>query len=113
MSAATHNLIVERGATWAQNLIWKDSGGTPINLTGYSARMQVRPRSGGNVLVSLTSGSGITLGTTGGTIDLALSAGDTAVLPAGVYRYDLELITGTTVTRLVEGQFTVSAEITA
>jgi hypothetical protein len=113
MSAATHNLIVERGATWAQQLIWKDSGGTPIDLTGYSARLQVRPRSGGNVLVSLTSGSGITLGTTNGTIDLTISAGATSLLPAGSYRYDLELVTGTTVTRLIEGLFTVSAEITA
>jgi hypothetical protein len=35
-----------------------------------------------------------------------------AAVSAGDYVYDLELINGATVTRLVQGTFTVNAEVT-
>jgi hypothetical protein len=94
---------------------WKDSAGTAINLTGYSARMQVRETySSTSTIVSLTNGSGITLGGAAGTIAIAISATTTAALTApfsGVY--DLELVSaGGVVTRLLQGAATVSPEVT-
>jgi hypothetical protein len=91
--------------------------GTAVNLTGYNARMQVRDSyDAGTAIVSLTAGTGITLGGTAGTIDLALSATQTAALdgtPNTQFVYDLELVSGAGyVTRLVEGRFYVSPEVT-
>lgn len=69
-----------------------------------------------STLVSLTSGTGITLGGTAGTILLEMSATQTAALdatPSGQYVYDLELVSSVGyVTRLVQGNFTISLEVT-
>lgn len=101
-----------QGATWDYQLVWK-SAGTPVNLTGYTARLQARATyASGTAVLSLTSGTGITLGGTAGTIDLAASATTTAAIPADQYVYDLELVNGSTVTRLVQGYLNVSAEVT-
>ena len=104
-----------QGASFDYTLTWQ-TGGTPVNLSGYSARMQVRDGfDGGSAIVNLTSGTGITLGGTAGTIVVALTPTQTAAIdatPSGQYVYDLELVSGSTVTRLVEGLFTVSPEVT-
>jgi hypothetical protein len=64
-------------------------------------------------VLSLTSGSGITLGGTAGSIILEATATTTAGVPSGQYVYDLELVTGGGyVTRLLEGNFTVDPEVT-
>lgn len=110
------NLNCYQGATFDYTLTWQ-SGGSAVNLTGYSGRMQVRETyDSSSTIVSLTSGTGITLGGTAGTILLALSATQTAALdatPSGQYVYDLELVSGSGyVTRLVEGNFTIYPEVT-
>ena len=43
MAAAKIELpIIEKGATYRHTLVWNDTLGMPINLTGATARMQVR-----------------------------------------------------------------------
>ena len=37
MSAGYHHFVIEQGATFGQVLTLKDSSGTVVNLTGYSA----------------------------------------------------------------------------
>jgi hypothetical protein len=55
----------------------------------------------------------LTLGGAAGTIVITLTATQTAALTAGNYVYDLELVSGAgVVTRLVQGNVTVTAEIT-
>lgn len=118
----TLNLTMYQGASWDYQLTWTTTSGTvtsPVNLTGYSARMQVRDgHNADSTILSLTSGSGITLGGTAGTIYLEASATTTAGVAASaspntVYVYDLELISGAGyVTRLVEGNFYVDPEVT-
>ena len=105
-----------QGASWDYTLTWKTAG-TPVNLTGYTARMQVRASyDSGSAVVSLTSGTGITLGGTAGTVLLEMNATTTAALdgtPNAQYIYDLELISGAGyVTRLVEGNFFINPEVT-
>jgi hypothetical protein len=109
--AATVNLTVDQGSTWSQDVQWKT--GTPataVNLTGYTARAQVRrTASAADVVVSLTCA--ITAAT--GTTTLSLTAAQTSALTAGRYVYDLELVSaGGLVTRLCQGAFVVSAEVT-
>ena len=113
--AGQYNIIADQGATFARVVTWKDDTGTPVNLTGYSARMQVRQRYvSTSTVLSLTSpSSGITLGTTNGQIQINVSATTMAGISAGDYRYDLELVSGGgIVTRLLMGSFTVRAEVT-
>ena len=109
-----YDLTIQQGATFSIVATWKDSAGTPVNLTGYTAAMTLRDSytATGTVLY-LSSGTGITLGGTAGTITILAAATATAALTApssGVY--DLELITGATVYRLLEGGFTITPEAT-
>lgn len=103
-----------QGETWNLNLLWKDSAGTPVNLTGYSARMQARSTYAATATaLSITAGSGITLGGTAGTIAISVPAATTAALGAASYVFDLEVESGAgVVTRLVEGNLIVTPEVT-
>lgn len=114
MPAGSYNIVCDQGATFGLNLTYEDASGTPVNLTGYSARMQVRLKtSSPTTILSLTSGNEITLGGSAGTIVIAISAATTATLDAGDYVYDLELVApSAAVTRLIQGRFRVSGEVT-
>jgi hypothetical protein len=111
----SYDLEIKQGATLSLTATWKDSTGAAINLTGYTARLQVRAAYDSSAtILSLTSSSGITLGGAAGTIAITASATVTALLTApwaGVW--DLELVSGGgVVTRLLEGAATVSPEVT-
>lgn len=107
-----YDIVCPQGATFDQQ--WSVTvDGSPMNLTGYTGALQVRETYDSSaVLFSLTSGSGITLGGTAGTIRADISAVSTAGVAAGFYAYDLELTAGSAVTRLLQGKFTVTGEIT-
>jgi hypothetical protein len=108
-----------QGTTWDYSLTWED-GNPPAakNLTGYTARLQVRATADADDTVidldNLIGGNGgITLGGVAGTIALAMSATNTALVDPGWYVYDLELESSAgVVTRLLEGKFAVVAEVT-
>lgn len=105
-----------QGANFDYTLLWQTNG-TAVNLTGFTARMQVRESyDAGTAIVSLTSGTGITLGGTAGTIGLSMTAAQTALLdgtPQTQTIYDLELVSAAGyVTRLVEGNFFINPEVT-
>jgi hypothetical protein len=112
INPATYNITAYQGATYNLNLTWA-IGGTAVNLTNYTAAMQVREsiRSSSTIL-NLTSGSGITLGGTAGTIVVNVSADTMGSATAGNYVYDLELDSGSEVTRLIQGTFAIQAEVT-
>ena len=42
MAAGKYHLIIEQGATLNLEIQYKDSAGTPVDLTGYSGKMQIR-----------------------------------------------------------------------
>lgn len=114
MSAGVYKVTIEQGATFALVLTWKDSAGAPIDLTGYTARMQIRTsaRAATATLALTTENGRIALGGAAGTITLSISAVDTAALAARPYVYDLELVTGASVTRLLDGECLVTPEVT-
>ena len=116
MSAGLYTLTIDQGATLSLVLTWKDSSENLVNLTGYTARMALRSAfTSSTTVLSLTTENGrISLGEVAGTITLTVAAADTAALTApqtGVY--DLELVSGAgVVTRLVQGTFNVTPEVT-
>ena len=113
MTPGKYNFICPQGATFSKQLTWKIED-DPVDLTTYTARMQVREKynSPAKILDLTTENGGISLGGDEGTIQIDVSATDTAALVPKCYVYDLELVSSSTVTRLLEGQFMVTPEVT-
>jgi hypothetical protein len=111
--AGEYNFTIEQGATFNLLMTWKINN-VAVNLTGYTARLQARiDVDETETILSLTTGAGITLGGAAGTISLDQTATQTALLPKGEYVYDLELqSSGGIVTRLLQGELNISAEVT-
>ena len=113
INPGTYNITAWQGADFDRTFTVTQSG-TALNLTGYTSAMQVREAADSTAyLLSLTSGSGITLGGTAGTIAVAVSSAQSSAIPAGSYAYDLEIISGAgQVTRLLQGAFNVQGNVT-
>jgi hypothetical protein len=132
MAAGIYNFKIEQGATTDFELVYKDSDGNPIDLSGYSARMDLRQQAGASTSYLTLSSS---LGPCGTGLNLSGSGGLSAAKPVtsgsiGIYIshlsssalnfdeafYDLEVVSGSgncaVVTRLVQGKITLSKEIT-
>lgn len=110
------NITIYQGASWDLALTWKiGDPSTLVDLTGYTARMQIRTKTPAEAVIKTltTSNEKIVLGGVLGTVTLALTAAETAALNAGAHVYDLELVSSSGyVTRLVEGRCTISPEVT-
>lgn len=87
----------------------------PIDLTGYSARMQIRGKlEDATHLLELTTGldGRIVINNTDKTITLTIDATTTAGITWTTGVYSLELIVGNVVTTLLTGCVTVKKEVT-
>lgn len=113
MIPGKYNMVCPQGTTFSKQLSCS-SGGLPLDLTGSSVRMQVREKySSVNPVLTLTTENGkITLGSQTGVISLLVDAQTTASLVAKQYVYDLEIVSNEVVTRLLEGKFVVTPEVT-
>jgi hypothetical protein len=110
--SAKYNMVCEQATTFTVDFTIQN-GNTPWNLTGYTATMTIRPFVGSNTTtLVLTNGNGITLGGSAGTVDITISAAVTADFNPSRYAYDFVLNSGSVVTRLLEGQFIVTAGVT-
>ncbi|MGR3179912.1 MAG: hypothetical protein ACUZ8E_17870 [Candidatus Anammoxibacter sp.] len=115
MSGKYNGFVIEKGADFNPGLItWKDSAGLAIDITGYTARMDIKKEfEDDSILLLTTENSRITLGGVAGTIDLTITNADTTTLPTGNFKYDLELISGSSVvTRLLEGSLAITENVT-
>lgn len=124
MAAARYSFIIEQGATTNIQISWQDESGS-VDLSGYGARMQMRPSSTSDtVYLSLSSslridGTGLNMsGSDGetavqsGSIGIYISAATSSLLNFETAYYDLELVSGNEVTRLLEGQVKLSKNVT-
>jgi tRNA threonylcarbamoyladenosine modification (KEOPS) complex Pcc1 subunit len=113
MSLNVYDFVLKQGETFQKEMVWKDNTGAIIDITGYTARMQLRVNaSDAAAAVSMTTENGkITITGADGKITLNLSASETAAL-SGSFLYDLEIVNGSTVTRLLQGRIKVDPEIT-
>ena len=111
INPANFNIVAPQGATFDTTFTFKIDN-VPVNLTGYTAEMKLRETPDSDSVIDLANGSGITLGGAAGTIAVVMTATQTAAIPAGAYFYDLKLTQGSTVTRLLQGRFQLSPEIT-
>lgn len=113
MQPGKYNFNAPQGATFSRTLTYK-ADNVAVNLTGFSARMQVRKNvTDSSTILSLVSPTNITLGGAAGTITVTVTATAMAAVAAGTYVYDLEIESGSgIVTRLIEGKFIVTPEVT-
>jgi len=116
MSASKLNLpVVEKGATYRHTLYWKNSTNTAINLTGCTAKLQVREAvdSASTLLELSTVNGGIIITPLLGQIDLYISSTTTTGLTGTGGVYDLEVyFSNGDVVRLVEGKVVFKPEVT-
>ncbi len=105
---------MDQGSVWDLEITYQDPNGTPINLTGFTAKMQLRKEYNSTIadLTLTTGGGGIVITGATGKIDISASAAQTAVLDPTYYVYDLELTSGTNISRLIQGQITVAEQVT-
>tara|TARA_B100000902_G_scaffold155285_1_gene151710 strand:+ start:692 stop:1036 length:345 start_codon:yes stop_codon:yes gene_type:complete len=109
-----YNLTIDQGATFSKTFTYK-SGGNAVDLSTHTARMMVRSSyDASSTLVSLTSAGGDITLASNGVIVVTISATATAALAApnsGVY--DLEIVASDgTVTRLLQGNVSITPEVT-
>jgi hypothetical protein len=128
MSAGRYSFTIEQGATFQLELIYKDSNQTPINLSGYNGRMQIRPTvDSTTVYLTLSSslnadGTGLNFSGSSGTnppssgsIGIYISSCTSSLLNFTNAYYDLEIYSGSNcpyTVRLIEGQVQLSKEVT-
>ena len=108
------NIEIDQGTDFQTTLTWKDENGALIDLTNYSAKLQIRDKRGetGTPVLELTDGSGITLGGVNGTIVIDINNAQND-FGGKSYVYDLEMTDGSgKITRLVEGTITSKLEVT-
>lgn len=114
MAAGVHNFTCEQGATFIRTMTLKDDADNARDLTGYSARMQVRRRLTDTTVVwEGTTGNGkIVLGASAGTVEITMTPTETGAFTRdGVY--DLEIEDGSgVVERVLEGAFYLNLEVT-
>jgi len=112
--AGIYNITMDQGAQWTLQVVYDNNNGTPFDLTGYTARMQVRPKFGSdNAVLTLSSpSSGIVITGATGTLELTATTAQTGDIPGGFYVYDLEITSGGVVTRLMQGSVTVRDQVT-
>lgn len=126
MLAGRYSFVLEQGATKKFEIIYKDANGTPIDLSRYSsARMQIRETvDSATAIATLSSslwpdGTGINFsgsnGTTpliSGSIGIEISAATSSLFTFETAVYDIELVSGSYVERLLQGSITLSKEVT-
>tara|TARA_Y100001938_G_C8088394_1_gene433510 strand:+ start:477 stop:839 length:363 start_codon:yes stop_codon:yes gene_type:complete len=119
MSAGRYDITIEQGATFTLPISYKDSNDAVINLSSnYTARMRIKESHGGSLLASTESGDStgatitVTLAASGNNVTISMTATNTAALNFDSAVYDLELVSGSEVDRLLEGRVKLKKEVT-
>ena len=109
-------LTIYQGATFRKRLTWRTPSKVPIDLTGCTARMQVREDYGSPLpLLELTTeNGGVTIDPVEtGVLHLYLSDADTSACLWDGGVFDIEIVHPSgDVTRLMQGSVSVSPEVT-
>ena len=111
MAAGTYNLVIDQGSDFGFEFTIKEDG-VAKDLTGYSARGQLRPKK-----TSVTKSGDFTCTITDAVNGIGLVSMDnsvTAALTPGFEYYDIELYTAgdSYVERILEGRVEIRAEVT-
>ena len=110
MSAGTYNFTIEQGTTFSRVLTLQENS-SAMNLTGYSVASQMRSTHDSSSIVATFSGA--VTNASSGQITLSLTNSQTSAIEEAIYVYDVEITSGAgSVTRILEGNVTVTPEVT-
>jgi hypothetical protein len=113
MAASNYDIIIEQGSTWSLTIYLKDKNKLPIDLTGYSAKCQIRKPPPAEDLVLAEPTAVILDPPKNGTLVLKLEADVTSELTFLQGNYDVVLRSGTgEIARLMQGKAKVSPSTT-
>lgn len=116
MTATYLDITIEQGAKFERNIRVRNNDGTAKDLTGYSARMQVRSYvDSPTVLLEASTANGmITINNPAGIVTIEVGADTTTPLSWIVAIYDVEIFTvdPAEVIRILNGSVTLSLEVT-
>lgn len=107
--ATKSNLVIDQGSTFSVTMDLKDENGDALPLNGYTAESQIRKW---YTSLNPTASFATSINVDSGEITLSLSSIQTSNLVAGRYVYDVELVQGQVVSRIVEGIITVTPQVT-
>lgn len=121
MSPGAYNICIYQGQTYTKTFVWSagncccsgtvGAAPTPVDLTGYTAQLQIRPFAGSPTLYYDAS-SNITLGGTAGTILLSIPSANTQTFTWLNGVYDLFLMDSSgNETALLEGNVNVTLSV--
>ena len=113
--AGQKNFEVDQNATFSFIVEYKDNNGLPIDLTGASAKLQVRDTKGGSKLAfTLTSpAGGITITPLLGKLTIKMTPTQTSKLFYPKSSYDIMITdSNTNKIKLLEGFLTLSRSVT-
>ena len=109
--AVYSNLTVDQGTDFSIAIDVTDSSGNVLNLTGYTAKGQVRRSYASSTAVDITCS--VRAPATGGILDISLTNTQTNAMKAGRYVYDIEITSsGGVKDRVLEGQLEVMPGVT-
>lgn len=104
--ASIQNFTIDAGADYSIDFAYFQSDGvTPISLTGYTAKFQMRKSPIAGLVLEIIP----TI--VGNVVTVAFTAAQTTLLTDSPYVYGIELYKNATVTRFVEGTVTMDPEI--
>lgn len=112
MAAGNYDFTIDQGSDFTLAITVKDSNDAATDLTGYSARAQLRPERASTTLTA--SFTCTVTDATGGKIDMTLGNATSKTIEAGTYFYDLEIFTANDaiVRRIIQGKAKVTQEVT-
>lgn len=107
-----HDIEVARGsAIQPLEMTCKDDAGNPVDLTGWTARAQVRKSYGSALLIDMNP---VISDPVNGKVFLDVSGAETSTVPQGSYKWDLVLVDNLGEIRgvFIRGKFIVFDKIT-
>lgn len=108
----TTDAVGKQGATWYFTLSVKDEDDVAIDLTGYTARGQIRRKYTSEDFIEEFT-CALAVDPTTGIINVLLSDSETDLIAKGKYVYDIEMESSTGyVTRLIQGKLSVDPQVT-
>ncbi len=108
--AVEYDITIDRGATYILSILVEDGYGTPIDLTGMTFKSAAKSTyldASASFVFTASAAAPQT-----GQFQIELSADDCATINAGYYVYDVQMISGSYVSRLVQGSILISPEVT-
>jgi hypothetical protein len=108
--AATRDISIYQGDTYAHELRIKDSANANVNITSRTYTGQIRKKRNSDTITA-TFTSTLT-NAANGVVVMSLTSSNTANISAGSYVYDFQETNGETVTTLITGVCTVTGDVT-